>query len=394
MRTNPYYGLFLCGLNKRFSNEIKTAGVCFSGINHELIINKDWWYSLDNDMREAVLHHEVLHICFYHTVDGKMWGSLCNYDPHLLNIAMDQEVNSYLDYKKLKGFGTAEKLFKEFPNLPRKMGTKFYIKFLQQIQKYKPGDPENEYMKGGNIANAQAIIKGDNDLDNHDNFGSESSDAENELRKNQIDYQQKETANNIIKSRGIIPGELEEKLKQLLTSPPPIFNWKLFFRRLLGITFDIFKISTRRKESKRFPDSPGLITKKKHKLLVAIDTSGSINQDELNEFFSEIKYIWKAGADVKILECDMNITKEYDYKGKTPETVSGRGGTSFKSPIEYYNKHYKEYTSMVYFTDGYGDQDECKPNKKMMWIITSEGNQESNYPGIKICIPKKINHEY
>lgn len=63
--------------------------------------------------------------------------------------------------------------------------------------------------------------------------------------------------------------------------------------------------------------------------------------------------------------------------------------TSFLAPINYYNKHHREYTSMVYFTDGYGDQDQCKPNKKMMWVITSEGNQESNYPGIKICIPKK-----
>lgn len=299
------------------------------------------------------------------------------------------EVNSYIDYKKLKGFGAAEQLFKEFPNLPHKMGTKFYVKFLQQIQQYKPGNPQNQYMKGGDIAKAQAIIKGGNGLDNHDNFGSESSDTENELRKNQIYYQQKETANNILKSRGTIPGELEEKLKKLLNPLPPIFNWKAFFRRLLGVTFDIFKRNTRRKESNRFEEAIGLKNKKKHKLLVAIDTSGSVNQEELNEFFNEIKYIWKAGADVKILECDMNITKEYDYVGKTPEIVSGRGGTSYLAPITYYNKHHREYTSMVYFTDGYGDQDQCKPNKKMMWIITSEGNQESEFPGIKICIPKK-----
>lgn len=88
MQTNPYYGLFLCGINKKFSDKISTAGVCFSGINHELLINKDWWYSLDNDMRESVLHHEALHICFYHTVDGKLWNALCD-DPKLLNIAMD-----------------------------------------------------------------------------------------------------------------------------------------------------------------------------------------------------------------------------------------------------------------------------------------------------------------
>lgn len=302
------------------------------------------------------------------------------------------EVNSYLDYKKLKGFGTAEKLFQEFPNLPRKMGTKFYIKFLHQIMRYNPSQPLSGEIKDalskGDINKAQGWIKSGNGMDNHDEFGK-GSDTENELRKNQIDYQQKETAKNTKKSRGTLPGELKEKLEELLQPKPPVFNWKAYFKRLLGITFDIFKTSTRRKESKRFPESPGLINKKKHKLLVAIDTSGSVSQDELNDFFNEIKYIWKAGASVRILECDAQITNEYDYNGTTPKYITGRCGTSFIPCIDYYNQHYKEYTSMVYFTDGYGDQNQCKPIKKMMWIITSQGNQESDFPGIKICIPKK-----
>ena len=63
--------------------------------------------------------------------------------------------------------------------------------------------------------------------------------------------------------------------------------------------------------------------------------------------------------------------------------------TSFLEPVQYYNDHRKDYTTMVYFTDGYGDQDECKPMGEMIWVITSNGYQEGKFPGKTILIPKK-----
>ena len=38
----PFYGLFLLGLNKRFDNTIDTAAVAIEGINPVLLINKDF----------------------------------------------------------------------------------------------------------------------------------------------------------------------------------------------------------------------------------------------------------------------------------------------------------------------------------------------------------------
>ena len=72
-----------------------------------------------------------------------------------------------------------------------------------------------------------------------------------------------------------------------------------------------------------------------------------------------------------------------------PEFISGRGGTSFLEPVQYYNDHRKDYTTMVYFTDGYGDQDACKPMGEMIWVITSNGYQNGKFPGKTILIPKK-----
>lgn len=314
MQQDPYYGLFACGLNKEFSDKIETAGVCLDGINYKLLINKEWWDGLLPDIRYGVIHHECLHLVFYHVVDSDMWHALCP-DHNMLNVAFDMEVQSFIAPEHRWSECAAEQIFAKYPNIPRELGTKEYVKILKTM--VDPNSPKYDKQL------ADMIGKG---VNNHNNWGNPSG-AKNELAKNQLDFQLKETAQNVQKSRGTIPAELQEKIEQLLKPEPPVFNWRAYFRRLLGTAFDIYQKKTRRKESNRFEESPGLKRKKKHKMLVAIDTSASVNSDELREFFSEIYHIWKAGAVVDILECDMKISKpKYEYNGKMPEFISGRGG--------------------------------------------------------------------
>ena len=387
----PYYGLFLSGLKKEYTDAIETAGVCQDGIDYKLLVNRKFWEGLTLNHRMGVMLHEALHLVFFHVIDGKdTYLPMCNGDHTMCNVAMDMEVQSYVPEEFRWPDCTAEQLFKDFPNLPRQLGTKFYIEFLKQIKKYDPKKPpQGKEFGDGDFQSAQKHLQDaeNGSGDSHGNWG-ELSQTQKDLAKSQIEFQAKEVAKNTQKSRSTWPAELEEMLNALLNPKPPVFNWKAYFRRLLGIAFDIYQKKTRRKESLRFPESPGLKRKKKHKLLVAIDTSGSVCEEELQDFFSEIYHIWKAGADVHILECDAKINKEWDYKGKPPKLVSGRGGTAFTPCVDYYNEHRKEYTTMVYFTDGYGDQDRCKPLNKMLWVITSNGYQEGKYPGVKICIPK------
>jgi predicted metal-dependent peptidase len=189
--------------------------------------------------------------------------------------------------------------------------------------------------------------------------------------------------------RGTIPGELTEVINKLREKKPEVFNWKAYFRRLLGSIYDINIKTTRRKQSKRFEGSAGIQHKKKVSILVAIDTSGSVSEKELQEFFSEIDYVYKAGARVTLLECDTRINSITEYDGKNLPAIKGRGGTNFNPPVEYYVKHKKEYASLIYFTDG-----ECSlPHKNpsgMVWVISSRGMHQ-DYPGKAIYIPKNNN---
>lgn len=59
MLEQPFYGLFLIGLNKEWNNAIPTAGVSKHNINYKLVINSDFWASLPHDHKKGLLWHEL-----------------------------------------------------------------------------------------------------------------------------------------------------------------------------------------------------------------------------------------------------------------------------------------------------------------------------------------------
>jgi predicted metal-dependent peptidase len=121
---------------------------------------------------------------------------------------------------------------------------------------------------------------------------------------------------------------------------------------------------------------------KKH-ILVAIDTSGSVSNDELVEFFNEIRHIHKTGTEITVLQCDTQINSIEKYNPKKDVKVQGRGGTEFNPVLEYYNKNTKKFTCLVYLTDG-----ECytdiTPRGKMLWVISSKARINEQLPGPQI----------
>ena len=59
-------------------------------------------------------------------------------------------------------------------------------------------------------------------------------------------------------------------MDKLFKIKPSIFNWKAYFRRLLGFAIDVFVKKTHRKVSKRFEGAAGIKLKHKHDILVAM----------------------------------------------------------------------------------------------------------------------------
>jgi predicted metal-dependent peptidase len=155
-----------------------------------------------------------------------------------------------------------------------------------------------------------------------------------------------------------------------------VVNWRRILKLFANSSSRTKVRNTLRRPSKRYGTNPGIQVKKKQKVLIAIDTSGSIQMDELKEFFNEVYHIWKQGAQVKVVECDTIIHQTYNYRGKTPEKVSGGGGTAFEAPIKYANEEYRP-DALVYFTDGYGSNPNIKSNCPILWLLSKNGSDVS-----------------
>jgi predicted metal-dependent peptidase len=371
MLREPYYGFFLIMLNKMWRKDLPTAGVSKNGINYQLAINEEFWTSLSEKHQMGLLKHELLHIAFGHLVS---FGSFRN--KKLANVAMDMEINQYIDPDYLPDGGIDINNYEDL-NLDKKAGCRYYYDKLQQLK--------DEKDKNGTCGNEEMDKLLDNvdsgDVPDHSTWEEfdDLSEAEKKLIEKQIQKVLSDAKEQTIKKRGNVPGEIEGVIiiEEIVK---PKFDWRSYVRRFSGTSTKVFTKKIRRKENRRYDENPGLKIKMKQHMLLAIDTSGSVSDTELTEFMNEIHHIYKAGVDITIVQCDTSINSIEEYKGKNELNVKGRGGTEFDPVLDYYNANQKKYTSLVYFTDG-----ECytsvKPKGRVLWVLSERSHMNESLPG-------------
>ena len=367
----PYYGFFLLMLNKYWDNRIPTACVGKNGINYQLRINEEFWTSLDDAKKMGLLKHELLHIAFNHLTMHFNFS-----DKRLANVAMDMEINQYIDSNMLPEGGITLESYPEL-NLNEKAGCRYYYDALRKAQKDK--DEKGTSGSPGMDKLLDSLGNG-NDPTNHDwEIFDDLSEAERKLVDKQTQRVLNQAKEQTVKRQGTVPGEIESQII-LEVIVPPKFDWKGFIRRFTGISTRVFTKKIRRKENRRFSDNPGLKIKMKQHMLLAIDTSGSVSDDELKEFMNEIHHIYKTGVDITIVQCDTEIRSIAPYKGKFELSVLGRGGTYFDPVLQYFNENLKNFTSLVYFTDGEAHAS-IKPRGNVLWVISERSSLNTSLPG-------------
>ena len=368
MLKEPYYGFFLIMLNKLWSDNIPTACVGKQGINYQLLINVEFWENLNHLERMGLLKHELLHIAFKHLSIVFKFS-----DRKLANIAMDCEINQYIESDWLPEGGIDIADYPEL-NLDAKAGCRYYYDKMQEAKK------EKEEKGSSGCPNFDKLLDQEELQPNHDGWDEfeEVSEVEHQLIERQTNRLLNDAMAQTLAKAGTIPGEIKGIIEMSKIEKPK-FDWRKYVRRFTGSSTKVFTKKQRRKENRKYPDSPGLKVKMRQKMLLAIDTSGSVNNTELREFMNEIYHIWKAGVDVVIMQCDTRINSILEYKGEFELEITGRGGTEFDPVLEYYNEH-PAFTSLVYFTDG-----ECgysvKPKKRVLWVLSEQSTMNESLPG-------------
>ena len=373
-------------LNKRWNEQIPTAGVSLNGINYQLDINTEFWTKLKREHQRGLLKHELLHIGFFHLTE---FGDLTN--KQIANIAMDLEINQYIDAADLPEGGMVLNLFPEL-NLEPKKGSRYYYEKLMKGASQGNCPNLNNILDamGNGQCKVQVNVKGQSQQANVPDHGTwkdfeDLPEATQKLIQKQTEHILKEVADQVQKSRGTVPGEFSEILERLNQVEPAKFDWRGYLRRFSGGSQKVYTKKTRRKYNKRYEENPGLKIKPRRHILFAIDTSGSVSTNELKECINELYHIHKTGTEITVVEADTAISHIAKFNPRKDFHIHGRGGTSFQPVIDYFNENVHKYTCLIYFTDG--EAPAPTPAKgRMLWVLSSQSplNPELVGPQIKL----------
>ena len=161
------------------------------------------------------------------------------------------------------------------------------------------------------------------------------------------------------------------------------------------------RVLTRTKPSRRFGFSQmGSIYKPRpSKLLVFIDSSGSIAPKLLKKFLLTIKSIFsRTIKEIDMFFFDTELKSKEPIKTKVYNMhkidVIGRGGTNFECIFEYLKKNQNKYDGILIFTDGYAPEVNLKfkLRTKLCWIIYDNEGVQPWMKKIGLCsiMQKKV----
>ncbi|MDP1925021.1 MAG: VWA-like domain-containing protein [Thiobacillus sp.] len=115
-------------------------------------------------------------------------------------------------------------------------------------------------------------------------------------------------------------------------------------------------------------------------VIAAIDTSGSISDEELREFVSELDALkGQVRAKVTLLACDNHVAEAapWEYEPwdamQLPNDIEGGGGTDFRPVFDWVETENRSPNMLVYFTDGEGDFPKVPPNYPVIWLVKGKG---------------------
>lgn len=176
------------------------------------------------------------------------------------------------------------------------------------------------------------------------------------------------------KSQGDLPAGLERLVKELLY---PKVNWRNQLRRYvtsLGRESADWKRPNRKflRTGFYFPS----LKSQRLEVAFAVDTSGSVSDEELRDFMSEVKGALESfpSYKVRLLACDADLhakvtaERSKDFNDFIDE-IRGIGGTDFRPVFdELENKPVK---ALVYLTDGRGTFPDKIPHYDTLWVINN-----------------------
>lgn len=352
----PFYGKIL--MNVRFS--VAPCGTAATN-GKFIIFDPEFVGRIGEEELTFVLLHELYHNVFHHPVRMRLFE-----DRNRFNIAADMVINSII--------------LQEVPSFPSNMTVDG-----EPVMHMTPSGEEGAAFTVEQLYDMLANDAGSSGkhwTDRHDNWAL-IDDGERE----QFGKHWSEIVSQVLKDcQGSGTGLIFEKpIRELSESNVPKIDWRRELFRFLYISKPVkrddysFLRPDRRFQGCEFIlpgwDKWEVPEKSLEGIWFAVDVSGSISDESLNQAFSEIKNCLK-NLDIQgsLSFFDTEVTDPIPISSEDKldlKEIHGRGATSFFSVFEYLEKMEQLPRAIVILTDGYA----VFPPKEMarripvLWIL-------------------------
>ncbi|GIM29452.1 peptidase [Clostridium polyendosporum] len=337
--------------------------------NFQMLFNPVLFLQCELKEMQALFKHEIYHIMLGHYERERIL--INKYSRLALSIAMDISVNQFIKNlpawcKKLYTVNVEYNL-----DLREDMTMEYYAEEIQKaINKIIKNDTTT---KDNNLS----IIKEIALESAHDSWNS------GELSLDNLKEIKKKTALNAYKGKA--PKNLENII--FAFNEKPEVQWNEYLKKLIPSVRRGYKKTITRKD-RRQPerlDLRGKLPSIIPEIVVAIDISASMSDDEVNKIMIEILGISKSNmANITVVECDNEIRRVYELK--SPMDIKKRlqknGSTSFSPVFKYMRENNMRNHILIYFTDGVGEEElKIRPiNQKILWVLTGQENLSLKNP--------------
>lgn len=131
-------------------------------------------------------------------------------------------------------------------------------------------------------------------------------------------------------------------------------------------------------------------TSETFRLVIAVDSSGSVDQELLDSFLSEVDFLMQQTQNyiIDLIICDDRVHSHRTfYSGENLDVeIKGGGGTDFRPLFEYVEKNIANVELLLYFSDLEGTFPKEAPTYEVRWV-TQQGDATTPF-GEKIMMQK------
>ena len=310
---------------------------------------------------EGTIAEEVGHVAFMHTT-RRDWR-----DPHLYNLACDGVIHPIL---KEAQFELPETAF--FDDECKDKSVEQAYAILEKRwppQKQPQGGGGNGKGKGGGKQPPGG--KGNQPPDPGCGQGMDHGGSSAERSTHEQEWTVAlEQAAQMAKAAGNLPASLERLVNEI---KKPAIDWRSvlreFFEKTNPADYAWFP------SAKRYVASgiylPSVVKEGYGIIAIGVDTSGSISQEQLVQFMSEVNDIITEikPTETHVIYCDTQVSRVDVFREGEPLIISatGGGGTDFAPVFRYVEKQRLEPKCLIYLTDLQGPCEIEEPPYATLW---------------------------